>query len=83
MLVALQWPQMINCIRVIVLPSMVALALGGCAHQEPPANGPGGPGDMPMPPSMGDGGDAAAVSLLPENTGATSEQGTTPTSAKR
>jgi putative membrane protein len=42
-----------------LLPAL-AWALGGCAHQEPPANGPG---DMPVPTL--DGGDAAAVSTLP------------------
>jgi putative membrane protein len=50
----------------IALLSVVAW-VGGCAHQESPANGPNGPGDMPLPAL--DGGDAAVVSTLPPRTG--------------
>jgi len=46
------------------LPTMVAvLVLGGCAHQDPPANGPG---DMPVP-ILGDAGDAAALTMSPQS----------------
>jgi hypothetical protein len=55
-------------IRWIAVPSLVALALAGCARQEPPANGPG---DMPLP-NMGDAGDAAAVTMLQRASGAPS-----------
>ncbi len=44
--------------------AVAAGALGGCAHQESPANGPG---DMPVPAV--DAGDAAVVSSLPPRTG--------------
>ncbi len=51
-------------IQSIALRVAFAWALGGCAHQEPPANGPNGPGDMPLP-LVGDGGDAAALTMVP------------------
>jgi putative membrane protein len=51
-------------IRSIALRVAFASAVVGCAHQEPPANGPNGPGDMPLP-LIGDGGDAAALTAVP------------------
>jgi putative membrane protein len=50
-----------NTIRSIALHAAVALVVGGCAHQESPANGPG---DLPLVP-IGDAGDAAAVTAMP------------------
>jgi putative membrane protein len=51
----------------MALHAAFAWTAGGCARQEPPANGPG---DMPLPlPGPGDGGDAAALTGMPPQGG--------------